>query len=426
VTADAAGPCGILARVQYELFVGLRYTGAKRSNHFISFISLISMLGIALGVAALIVVLSVMNGFEKELRARILGVVSHLQISGPGGQLADWRKIAAQASQNPEVVAAAPFVDAQAMLSSGGEAKGVLVRGVEPGLEEKVADIAPHMVAGSLADLAPGTLRVVLGAELARALNVGKGDTVMLMMPRGQSVDAGVLPALRQLVVSGIFSLGMYEYDSTLALVNIRDAQDLYGFGDRVSGVQLKLSDLLRSAVVAQDLAGRIDARVYIYDWSRTHANFFRAIRSQKSMMFLILLLIVAVAAFNIVATLVMIVTDKQPAIAVLRTLGATPGGIMKIFIVQGTLIGVIGTLIGVVGGIVLALNVSVVMPLVERLLDVRLDPSIYYISELPSDLQRGDVVAVALVALALSLFATLYPSWRASRLNPADALRYE
>ena len=412
--------------MQYELFVGLRYTGAERSNRFVSFISLISMLGIALGVAALIVVLSVMNGFEKELSARILGVVSHLQVSGPGGQLERWAQVAEEASRDPEVLAAAPYVDAQAMLSSGAEAKGALVRGIEPGLEEKVAEIGSHMVSGSLDDLAPGSLRIVLGAALARALGVGPGDKIMLMMPRGASIEAGALPALRQLAVSGIFSVGMYEYDSTLALVNLRDAQALYGLGDRVSGVQLKLADLLRSRVVAQDLAARIDERVYIYDWSRTHANFFRAIRSQKSMMFLILLLIVAVAAFNIVATLVMIVTDKQPDIAILRTLGATPGGIMKIFVVQGTLIGVIGTLAGVAGGVALALNLDIIMPVVERLLGVRLDPSIYYLSELPSDLQRGDIVAVALVAFALSLFATLYPSWRASRLNPADALRYE
>ena len=410
----------------YELFVGLRYTGASRSNRFISFISLISMLGIALGVAALIVVLSVMNGFETELRARILGVVSHLQITGPGGQLADWAAVAEQASRNPQVVAAAPFVDAQGMISTGAEAKGALVRGIEPALEDKVADIGAHMKAGSLDDLAPGSFRIVLGAELARALGVKRGDRIMLMMPRGESLQSGLLPALRQLTVSGVFDLGMYEYDSTLALVNLRDAQNLYGLGDRVSGVRLKLADLLRSREVAEDLVRRIDRPLYIYDWSRSHANFFRAIQSQKSMMFLILLLIVAVAAFNIVATLVMIVTDKQPDIAVLRTLGASPLGIMKVFIVQGTLIGVIGTLIGVAAGIVLALNVGAITPVIERLLDVRLDPSIYYISELPSDLRHGDVAAVALVSLALSLLATLYPSWRASKLNPADALRYE
>jgi lipoprotein-releasing system permease protein len=413
--------------MQYELFVGLRYTRAKRSNHFISFISVISMLSIALGVAALIVVLSVMNGFQKELRAHILGVVSHVQITGPGGQLADWRSLAGQASRNPQVVAAAPFVNAQAMLSSGPEARGALVRGIEPALEEKVADFGAHMVNGKLEELEPGALRIVLGERLAHDLGVARGDKVMLIMPRGALVQGGALPAMRQLVVSGVFDLGMYEYDSTLALVHLRDAQELYDLGDRVSGLRLKLADLLQSRSVAQDLVDRVDARLFITDWTRSHVNFFRAVQSQKTMMFVILLLIVGVAAFNIVATLVMVVTDKRADIAILRTLGATPPGIMKVFMVQGTLIGIIGTLLGVVGGIVLALNVDLAVPALERVLGVRLlDPSIYFLNELPSELQRGDVVAIALVSLALSLLATLYPSWRASRMNPAEALRYE
>jgi lipoprotein-releasing system permease protein len=413
--------------VQYELFVGMRYTRASRRNHFVSFISLISMLGIALGVAALIVVLSVMNGFQKELRARILGVVSHVQVTGPGGELAGWPGVMEEALNDPRVVAAAPFVNAQAMLSSGPDARGALVQGIEPALEEKVTDIRAHMTAGTLEELEPGTFRIALGAELARALGVARGDKIMLMMPRGPLGQGAALPALRQVTVSGVFSLGMFEYDSTLALVNLRDAQALYGLGDRVSGVRLRLADLLQSRSVAQDLAGRADARLYITDWTRSHANFFRAVQSQKTMMFIILLMIVAVAAFNIVATLVMIVTDKQADIAILRTLGASPGGVMKIFMVQGAFIGVVGTLVGVLGGILLALNVGVVLPAAEKLLGVRvLDPSIYYISELPSDLQRADVIAITLVALALSLVATLYPSWRASRMNPADALRYE
>ena len=315
--------------MQYELFVGMRYTRASRRNHFVSFISLISMLGIALGVAALIVVLSVMNGFQKELRARILSVVSHVQITGPGGQLADWRKIAGEALRNPQVAAAAPFVNAQGMLSSGPEARGTLVQGIEPALEEKVADVGAHMVAGRLDELEPGGFRIVLGAELARSLGVATGDKIMLMMPRGALAQGGTLPALKQFVVSGVFNLGMFEYDSSLALVHLKDAQELYGLGDRVSGVRLRLVDLLQSRSVARDLAERIDTRVFITDWSRSHANFFRAVQSQKTMMFIILLLIVAVAAFNIVATLVMIVTDKQADIAILRTLGASPGGFM-------------------------------------------------------------------------------------------------
>jgi len=409
------------------MLVGLRYIRAKRRNRFVSFIPLASMLGIGLGVAALIVILSVMNGFHKELRARILGVAAHVQVSGPGGRLADWPKVAEQASRNPEVVAAAPFVNAQGMLSSGPEARGVLVRGIDPALEEKVADFGAHMVAGKLEELEPGALRIVLGARLARDLNLARGDKVMLIMPRGSLVQGGALPAMRQLVVSGVFDLGMYEYDSSLALVSLRDAQALYGMGEHVSGVRLKLFDLFQSRAVAQDLVDRVDARLYITDWTRSHANFFRAVQSQKLMMFIILLLIVAVAAFNIVSTLVMVVTEKQSDIAILRTLGASPGGIMKIFVVQGVLIGVIGTLIGIVGGIVLALNVDVVVPFLERLFNVQfLSREVYYISELPSDLQRSDVFVIACVSLVLSLLATLYPSWRASRVNPAEALRYE
>ncbi len=413
--------------MQYEYFVGLRYTRAKRRNHFISFISLISMLGIGLGVAALIVVLSVMNGFQKELRARILGVASHVQITGAGGQLANWAKVAQAASEQPQVVAAAPFVDGQGMLSSGPGVRGTVVRGIEPVLEDKVADIGSHMVAGRLDELEPGAYRIVLGIELARALGVGRGDKVTLIAPQGLVTPAGLLPRLKQFTVSGIFEVGMFEYDSGLALIDIEDAQRLYGMGERVSGVRLKLEDLFQARAVALDLSRRIDGDLYITDWTRSHANFFRAVQIEKNVMFIILLLIVAVAAFNIVSTLVMVVTDKQSDIAILRTLGASPGGIMKIFMVQGALIGVLGTLIGVVGGVILALNVGTVVPFLERVFGIQfLSPQVYYITELPSDLQRGDVTAITLVSLVLSLLATLYPSWRASRVNPAEALRYE
>jgi lipoprotein-releasing system permease protein len=413
--------------MQYELFVGLRYTRAKRRNHFISFISLTSMLGIALGVAALIVVLSVMNGFQKELRARILGVASHVQISGPGGQLRDWPRIAEQAARNPEVEAGAPFVNGQAMLSSGPGVRGTVVRGIEPVLEEKVADIGDKMVQGSLDELEPGAFRIVLGIELARALGVGRGDKITLIAPQGLVTPAGLLPRLKQFTVSGVFEVGMFEYDSGLALIDLEDAQKLYGMADAVSGVRLKLKDLFRSREVARDLVDRIDAQLFVTDWTRSHANFFRAVQIEKNVMFIILLLIVAVAAFNIVSTLVMVVTDKQSDIAILRTLGASPGGIMKVFIVQGALIGVFGTLVGVIGGVILALNIDVVVPFLEHVFNVQfLSREVYYISELPSDLQRGDVVAITAVSLVLSLLATLYPSWRASRVNPADALRYE
>jgi len=417
--------------VQYELLVGLRYTRARKRysgrNHFISFISLTSMLGIALGVAALIVVLSVMNGFQKELRTRILGVASHVQITGAGNELRDWRDIAREASAHPLVMAAAPFVNAQAMLSSGLGVRGTVVRGIVPRLEDKVADIGAHMVSGRLDALAPGQFNIVLGVELARALGASTGDKVTLIAPQGLVTPAGILPRLKQFTVAGIFEVGMFEYDSGLALVDLEDAQKLYRMEDRVSGVRLKLEDLFRSREVTRDLMTRLRGDLYVSDWTRSHANFFRAVQIEKNVMFIILLLIVAVAAFNIVSTLVMAVTDKRADIAILRTLGASPGGIMKIFIVQGALIGVIGTLIGVVAGIVLALNVDVVVPFLERLFNVQfLSREVYYISELPSDLQRGDVLVITLVSLALSLLATLYPSWRASKVNPAEALRYE
>jgi lipoprotein-releasing system permease protein len=413
--------------VQYELLIGLRYTRAKRRNHFISFISLTSMLGIALGVAALIVVLSVMNGFQKEVRARILGVVAHVQITGADNQLTDWQAVAGLAAEHPAVVAAAPFVNAQGMLMLGASVRGVVVRGVLPDLEQKVAEIGLHMVAGKLESLEPGEFRIVIGAELARALGARIGDKITLIAPQGLVTPAGILPRLKQFTVAGVFEIGMFEYDSSLALIHLADAQKLYGMGDAVSGVRLKLKDLFQSREVTRDLFTRLKGDLYISDWTRSHANYFRAVQIEKTMMFIILLLIVAVAAFNIVSTLVMAVTDKQADIAILRTLGASPGGIMKIFVVQGALIGVIGTLIGVVGGVILALNVDVVVPFLERLLSIRfLSREVYYITELPSDLQAADVVAIGLVSLLLSLFATLYPSWRAARVNPAEALRYE
>ena len=413
--------------MQYELLVGLRYTRAERRNHFISFISLTSMLGIALGVAALIVVLSVMNGFQKEVRARILGVVSHVQITGADNRLADWQAVARESAEHPQVAAAAPFVNAQGMLVFGAGVRGAVVRGIVPELEQKVAEIGLHMAAGKLESLVPGEFGIVLGSELARALGARTEDKVTLIAPQGLVTPAGILPRLKQFTVVGIFEVGMFEYDSGLALIHLEDAQKLYGMGDTASGVRLKLHDLFQSREVTRDLIERLRGDLYISDWTRSHANYFRAVQIEKTMMFIILLLIVAVAAFNIVSTLVMAVTDKQPDIAILRTLGASPGGIMKIFIVQGALIGVIGTLIGVAGGIALALNIDVVVPFLERLLNVQfLSREVYYITDLPSDLQTSDVVAIALVSLALSLLATLYPSWRAARVNPAEALRYE
>ena len=413
--------------MRYELLVGLRYTRAKRRNHFISFISLMSMAGIALGVAALIVVLSVMNGFQKELRTRILGVASHVQLSGADNRLVDWKAAAQTAAQNPRVLAAAPFVNAQGLLSFGQAVRGSVVRGVIPEMEDKVAEIGMHMRAGRLDALRPGEFGIVLGAELARALGVLYGEKVVLIAPQGQVTPAGVIPRLKQFTVVGIFEVGMFEYDSGLALIDLQDAQRVFQMGDAVSGVRLKLDDLFAARTVAREIMARFDSSVFATDWTRSHANFFRAVEIEKRVMFIILLLIVAVAAFNIVSTLVMAVTDKQADIAILRTLGASPASILQIFIVQGALIGVIGTLAGLAGGVLLAMHVDVVVPALERMFSVQfLSKDIYYISDLPSDVKWSDVVVICAVSLALSFVATLYPSWRASRVNPAEALRYE
>ena len=411
----------------YELMIGLRYTRAKRRNHFISFISLISMLGIALGVTALIVVLSVMNGFQTELRGRILAVVSHVQISGANGDMADWEAVAKQSLSEPRVLAAAPYVQEQGMLSFGQSVRGAIVRGILPDLEDKVADFRSHMKEGSLDSLAPDSFNIVLGSELARALGVYVGDRLTLIAPQGVVTPAGVVPRLKTFTVSGLFEVGMFEYDSGLALIRMEDAQRLYRLEDRVSGVRLKLDDLFKAREVVRQLASRLNTAAYLSDWTKSHANFFRAVQIEKNMMFIILSLIVAVAAFNIVSTLVMAVTDKQADIAILRTLGASPGSIMGIFMVQGALIGFIGLALGVAGGVALALNVDVVVPFIERLLGTELmSKEVYYISSLPSELQWGDVLTITGLSFVLSLAATLYPSWRASRVNPAKALRYE
>ncbi|HTJ96615.1 MAG TPA: lipoprotein-releasing ABC transporter permease subunit [Rhodocyclaceae bacterium] len=413
--------------MRYELLIGLRYTRAKRRNHFISFISMISMLGIALGVAALIIVLSVMNGFQKELRTRILGVASHIQVTGGNDELADWSKVVQQSLQHPQVKGAAPFVQAQGLLSYDQAVRGSVIRGVLPEGEEKVADFEQHMKAGSLTSLKPGEFGIILGADLARGLHALPGDKVTLIAPQGMVTPAAVLPRLKQFTVVGIFEVGMFEYDNTLALIHMQDAQRLYQMGDNVSGVRLKVDDLFAAPTIARELFRFLDADVYVSDWTRTHANFFRAVAIEKNMMFLILLLIVAVAAFNIVSTLVMAVTDKQADIAILRTLGAEPKSIMAIFIVQGALIGTIGLGMGVLGGVAIALNIDVVVPFLERVMGMHfLDKSVYYITDLPSDLQWNDVWVITLVSFVLTLVATIYPSWRASRTNPAEALRYE
>lgn len=413
----------------YELFIGLRYTRAKRRNHFISFISLTSMVGIALGVAALIVVLSVMNGFQHELRTRILGVASHIQITTGNNMLSDWPGMVRFAQGSKQIKAAAPYIMGQGMLSFDQSVQGSVIRGILPAEENRVADIGTQMKVGKLSNLRSGEFGIVLGAELAQSLGAGMGDKVVLMAPQGQFTPTGIIPRLKQFTVVGIFQVGMYEYDASLALIHMDDAAKLYRMGDQVSGVRLKLENLDDAPQIARDLARQLTAfgAYYVSDWTEQHANFFRAVQMEKRVMFVILTLIVAVAAWNIVSTLVMAVTDKRADIAILRTLGASPGSIMKIFIIQGAAIGVIGTVIGALGGVILALNISTVVPFIENLFGVHfLSKEVYYISELPSQLQWGDVVTITVISLILSLLATLYPSRRAATINPAEALRYE
>jgi len=411
----------------YELFVGLRYTRAKRRTHFISFISFISIFGIALGIWALISVMSVMNGFEKEVRARILGAAAHIQILGSEGRVANWEDLAAAVKKHPEVTASAPFVSAQGLLSTGTAVRGVYVRGVVPELEDKVADFRQAMKSGRLEDLRAGEFGIMLGVNLARGLRLNVGDRVTLVSPQGQVTPAGLMPRLKQFTVVGIFGLDHNEYDSALALVHMKDAQVLYRLDDAVSGLRLRIKDLDRAPQVTRELARLVPTDAYLSDWTQQNVNYFRAIQIEKRMMFIILALIIAVAAFNLVSTLVMVVTDKHPDIAILRTLGAAPGSIMKIFMVQGVVIGTVGTILGVVAGIVTALNIDVIVPAIEKAFHFQiLSREVYYISELPSDLHSADVVWVALMSLALSFVATIYPSWRAARVNPAEALRYE
>jgi len=410
-----------------ELYVGLRYTRAKRRNHFISFISLTSMLGIALGVTALITVLSVMNGFEKELRERILGMAAHATISGPGGSLSDWPEVAKAAEGHPRVIGVAPYVRAEAMLTHGTGVRGAVIRGVLPEDEPQVSEVVSSMTAGRLDALEDGGYGIILGKDLARALGAVVGDRVTLVAPQARVTPAGVLPRMRRFTVVGIFEVGMYEYDAALALIHMGDAARLFRLKDKVNGVRLKLDDMFRAPWVSRELARELPGSYWVTDWTQHHVNFFRAIKTEKTVMFVILTLIVAVAAFNIVSTLIMVVTDKESDIAILRTLGATPLSVMGIFMVQGTVIGVVGTLLGAVGGVALASNVETIVPAIESLFGTKfLAPDVYYISDLPSDMHWIDVARISVVALLLSLIATLYPAWRASRTQPAEALRYE
>jgi lipoprotein-releasing system permease protein len=411
----------------YELLIGLRYTRAKRRNHFISFISMISMLGIALGVAALIIVLSVMNGFQKEIRARILGITPHLQVTSEAGQVSTWQPILDLVSANPEVQGASPYVNGQGMLSLEENVQGVMVRGILPEGENKLTGLGEKMKAGKLTELRAGEFGIVLGSDLARSLGTHVGDNILLITPQGQITPAGMIPRLKQFHVVGIFEIGMSPYDNSLALIHLNDAQKLYRMGDAVSGISARLKDLDRAQRVSLELESKLPRNLYATDWTRQNANYFRAVQMEKKMMFIILSLIVAVAAFNIVSTLVMAVTDKQADIAILRTLGASPSSIMKIFMVQGVLIGLVGAVIGVISGVIIALNIGSIVPFIEHVFGVQfLAKDVYFITDLPSDLQRSDVIVVAAFSFVISLIATLYPSWRASKIQPAEALRYE
>jgi len=409
------------------LFVGLRYTRAKRRNHFISFISLISMLGIALGIVALIVVLSVMNGFHTEIRERILSMASHATIKAPSGAMSDWRDLLERVRRHPTVVGAAPFVEIQAMLVHGGYVNGAVLRGILPEEEDEVAELRRDMVSGSVDSLRDGSFNIVLGRELAMVLGVGPGDKVTVVTPQLSASPVGIMPRLKAFTVSGLFSVGMGDYDRGAAFISLGDAAKLMRLGEGVTGVRLKLTDLFKAPQLSRQIALDLGGTYRVSDWTQSHRNFFQALRIEKRMMTIILFLIVAVAAFNIVSTLVMVVTDKRADIAVLRTLGASPNRIMAIFMVQGTAIGLAGTLLGVIGGVILALNVEAIVSWIEGLFDVHfLDPSIYYISALPSDPRLADVVFIAGGAFVMSILATLYPASRAARTDPAEALRYE
>ena len=424
-------------KIPYEFWIGARYAGMARLGQrrgrrdgFISFIAASSMAGIALGVAALIIVLSVMNGFQRDVRDRMLSVLPHIELFVPGAQpervLAQWEPIYDAAKQNPAVTGGAPFVGAQGMLVRGQALRGVQVRGIDPATEGQVSELPEQMVSGSLADLKPGSFGIVLGQDLADALSVRVGDTVLMMAPQGSISPAGFAPRMRQFNVVGLFSSGHFEYDSGLAFTDNEDAARVFRESG-TAGVRLRINDMQRAPEVARELAGVLPRNVIASDWSRNNRVWFAAVQTEKRMMFLILALIIAVAAFNLLSSLVMAVKDKQSDIAILRTLGSGPKEIAKIFLVQGAMIGVVGTLLGVGGGALIAYNIDVIVPFLENLFGVKfLSPEIYFISALPSDPQLADIMVIGVTSLVLSLLATLYPSWRASRLQPAQVLRHD
>ncbi len=410
------------------LFIGLRYTKAKRKNHFISFISLISMAGIALGVMTVIVVISVMNGFNKEFQQRMLSTVSHATISAfKGEHLDDWQNAIDQVKTNPQVLGAAPYIQTEGMLQ-GFRTEGALIQGVLPELETQVTEFQDAMRYGVLDDLKSGEFNMILGVDLAAHLGVVPGDTVMLYVPEFRTTAVGVTPRLKRFTVSGIFEVGMYEYDFKLALIHLEDARKLLRIPlGSAEGVRIKVDDLMQAPKIARDLAPDLEGFYRIRDWTQEHVNFFKATRTERMVMFIILSMIVAVAAFNILSTLVMLVTEKQSDVAILRTLGMSGSQIMGVFMVSGTLIGLIGTTIGTISGILFAININSIIQTLEGWFNTEfLSKDVYYITEISADLQTFDVLTIVGIAFGLSVLATLYPAWRASRVEPAEALRYE
>lgn len=414
-------------RRYFETWIGSRYVRSKSGNRFVSLISLISMLGIAIAVAVLIIVLSVVNGFERELQDRLLAMTGHASIDGGDGRLQDWTVFESAAASDPRVRASAPFVDGQALLVAGSELSGAGLRGIDPALEQQVSGIADVMVDGALSGLADGAYNIVLGIELAEVLGVSRGDKVTVTLAQGTVTPAGIIPRSKRFTVSGIYRVGMYEFDRRLAFLHIGDAQRLYRFGDDVSGLRLAVSDVFQAPVIVRDVALAGGGGVLVSDWTRRHVNFFRSIQITKSILFVILLLVIAVAAFNIVSTLVMVVKDKQSDIAILRTIGAQPAAVLRIFVTQGSIIGVTGTVAGVLIGVLFTLNLESIVGFLESGFGIKLlAADVYFISDLPADLRWPDVLHVSGIALLLALLSTLYPAWRGARTLPAEALRYD
>jgi lipoprotein-releasing system permease protein len=410
-----------------ELFIGLRYTRARRKSQFVSFITFVSITGVALGVFALIVVLSVMNGFGNELRDRTLSMTSHATITGLDGFLANWEKMADAAVKHAGVEAAAPYIRKEVMLSNGQRVSGSLVRGIKPELEKNVSLIASKMISGTLTDLKAGEYGIVLGRELANSLGVYEGDRITVITPQATTTAIGVMPRLRRFRVVGVFEVGMHQFDSAMSYIHIADAGKLFRLKDKVSGVRLRLQDLFEAQRISRELDKVIGEEYWVRDWTRQHSNFFKALKTEKTVMFIILLMVVAVAALNIVSTLMMTVTDKQSDIAILRALGMTPGSVMTIFMIQGAVIGLFGTLAGVALGVPVALNVFEIVSWFEQIFSTDFLPDdVYYISDIVADVRAREVITYAVSAFTITILATIYPAWRASRTLPAEALRYE